>query len=320
VLWPETSSPSPSRPLLFYPFHLADSAFELNKAYVSTLLPSYCVCSHHRSISLPSSLAGTQHPNIPPFWLAASPFLACLTQPPPSPNKSTRVRTGHGGGQGQGYTTKTTLAARNVGNVLRAGRDERDPAKQRHASHNTSCSPRAAHHPSPAPPNESCALLLTPDIPLVLTVQRSPSVYPHAFASLCPALPCPVRCMRVIQLKGYSGLSRLCWRSVTPSCLPANRPTLSQCQKLNHIMSCLGRAKVQFYSWRGGAELSLSRLAAAVGYSKLGKPRRIPPRPLWGNLPPSFPSSTQPLDRPELEVAPGLRFRVLRCRDRKTGF
>jgi hypothetical protein len=318
VLWPETSSPSPSRPLLFYPFHCADSAFELNKAYLSTLLPSYCVCSHHRSISLPSSLAGTQHPNTPPFWLAASPFLACLTQPPPSPNKSTRVRTGHGGGQGQGYTTKTTLAARNVGNVLRAGRDEGTQPS------------RGTHHTTPHAP---LALPIThhqlPPTSRVLCCQPQTSHWSSPFREallsirtpLPPsALPCPVRCMRVIQLKGYSGLSRLCWRSVTPSCLPANRPTLSQCQKLNHIMSCLGRAKVQFYSWRGGAELSLSRLAAAVGYSKLGKPRRIPPRPLWGNLPPSFPSSTQPLDRPELEVAPGLRFRVLRCRDRKTGF
>lgn len=228
VLWPETSSPSPSRPLLFSPFHRADSAFELNKAYVSTLLPSYCVCSHHRSISLPLRW---QAPNIqisPPFWLAASPFLACLTQPPPSPNKSTRVRTGHGGPGPRLHNENDPCRAKR-GECFACWPRRRNPAKQRHASHNTSCSPRAAHHPSPAPPNESCALLPTPDIPLVLTVQRSPSVYPHAFASLCPALPCPVRCMRVIQLKGYSGLSRLCWRSVTPSCLPASRPTLSQC-------------------------------------------------------------------------------------------
>jgi hypothetical protein len=81
VLWPETSSPSPSRPLLFSPFHRADSAFELNKAYVSTLLPSYCVCSHHRSISLPLRW---QAPNI-----QISPILAGSLSIPRLPHSTT---------------------------------------------------------------------------------------------------------------------------------------------------------------------------------------------------------------------------------------
>ena len=193
------------------------------------MLPSYCVCSHHRSISLPLRWQAPNIQTIPHFgWQPLHSSLASLAPLPPlTEQKSTRVRTpGHTGGGGPRAKVtrrKRPLPRENVGNVLRAGRDEGNPAKQkaRIMLPSRCCQPQTSHWS--------------------LTVQSLSSVYPHAFFCCLP-LPChcPVRCMRVIQLKGYSGLSRLCWRSVTPSysTLPAS-PTnpLTKCQKLNHIMS-----------------------------------------------------------------------------------
>jgi hypothetical protein len=73
------------------------------------------------------------------------------------------------------------------------------------------------------------------------------------------------------------------------------------------------------FNFISGGEAQTFVLQLRGVQQKLGKPRHIPPRPLLGQSPPPL-LSPAPNPNPSIvrnrKWRPGLRFRVLRCRDR----
>ena len=165
--------PVPERAALA-PFSLADSALKLNNGMPFNPV-AQLKCAYSSSISLS------------PRWQATNTQLEISSCSLLHSSRGTR-------GPSQGYTNENDPRCAKRGECFACWPHwSQNPAKHKDAS--------APHAPLALPITSLqrvVCLPATPDIPLGFTVQEVVSI------STRLALPCPVFCMRVIQLEGYS--------------------------------------------------------------------------------------------------------------------